>query len=665
MDSIRTYRWFGVAALALAMIALVWPMQGIAVNRDVQLDSETETWLDEADASATETFLVLLRDDGTQARVNEAQVMSDKVTRRTHVHTVLSERAESNDRVLRAMLGKRGVMDEVQSLQVFQSVNGFSITGTKAVVEALESWNLVESIDMEMTIQLDQPFAAEPLNQINAVEWNISKIGADQVQSDLGIDGSGVVVGGMDTGVRETHETLAGNYKCSGTSDSACWLDAVNGQSAPYDDQGHGSHTMGTAVGSEGIGVAPGAEWIACKAFNQFGGANGTDILECFDFFLAPGGDPANAPDIVVNSWGNSNGSFSGYQQAVTNWVNAGIYPEFSNGNSGPSCGTVGAPASYSNAVGTGATDINDTIASFSSRGPSPFGGIGKPDVSAPGVSIRSAWQNGDSSYNTISGTSMAGPHAAGLAALLLEADPTLSIDALTQNMKDNAVGIPASGCGSSGVPNNIYGWGRIDALASVQAALGGGGPAPTPTPPPSGSTVFADDFETVQSWTANPGGADAATTGLWERGNPEGTDITGPKQLDATASGSNALVTGASAGSSVGANDIDNGVTSIRSPDFTLTGSSSYDLSFSYYFAHYTNSSSDDFLRVKVVGSSTTTVFEELGAGNDDDAAWESTTVSLDAFAGQTVYLLIEAADAGTASLVEAAIDDIEVTGS
>ena len=495
MDSIRTYRWFGVAALALAMIALVWPMQGIAVNRDVQVDSETETWLDEADASATETFLVLLRDDGTQARVNEAQVMSDKITQRTHVHTVLSERAESNDRVLRAMLDKRGLANEVQDVQVFQSVNGFSITGTKAVVEALESWNLVESIDMEMTIQLDEPFTAEPLNQINAVEWNISKIGADQVQSQLGIDGSGVVVGGMDTGVRETHETLAGNYKCAGTSDSACWLDAVNGQSAPYDDQGHGSHTMGTAVGSEGIGVAPGAEWIACKAFNQFGGANGTDILECFDFFLAPGGDPANAPDIVVNSWGNTNGSFTGYQQAVTNWVNAGIYPAFSNGNSGPSCGTVGAPASYSNAVGTGATDINDTIASFSSRGPSPFGGIGKPDVSAPGVSIRSAWITSDSGYNTISGTSMAGPHTAGLAALLLEADPTLSIDALTQNMKDNAVGIPASGCDSSGVPNNIYGWGRIDALASVQAIGGGSGPAPTPTPPPADPPTITSVF--------------------------------------------------------------------------------------------------------------------------------------------------------------------------
>ncbi|NOK61714.1 MAG: hypothetical protein GFH27_549313n122 [Chloroflexi bacterium AL-W] len=490
MNSIRTYRWFGVAALALAMLALVWPMQGIAVNRDIAIDTETETWMDEADASATETFLVLLRDDGTQARVNQAQVMSDKTTRRTHVHTVLRERAESNERVLQAMLTKRGVADEVQDVQVFQSVNGFSITGTKAVVEALENWNLVESIDMEMTIQLDEPLAAEPLAQINAVEWNISKIGADQVQSQLGIDGSGVVVGGMDTGVRSTHEALAGNYKCAGTSNSACWLDAVNGQLSPYDDQGHGSHTMGTAVGSGGIGVAPGAEWIACKAFNSFGGATGTDILECFDFFLAPGGNPTNAPDIVINSWGNGNGSFSGYQQAVTNWVNAGIYPSFSNGNSGPSCGTVGAPASYSNAVGTGSTDINDTIANSSSRGPSPFGGIGKPDLSAPGVSIRSAWRTSDSGYNTISGTSMAGPHTAGLAALLLDADPTLSIDALTANMKANAVGIPASGCNSSGVPNNIYGWGRINAMASVQAALGGG-PTPTPTLPPTDPPII------------------------------------------------------------------------------------------------------------------------------------------------------------------------------
>lgn len=191
------------------------------------------------------------------------------------------------------------------------------------------------------------------------------------------------------------------------------------------------------------------------------------------------------------------------------------------------------------------------------------------------------------------------------------------------------------------------------------------GGTIPTPTPPPTGTPIFTDDFESANGWTTNPNGTDSATTGLWQRGNPQSTNYNGPKQLGTTVSGNNDLVTGASAGSSVGANDIDGGTTSIRSPNITLSSGSDYTLEFSYYLSHTSNSSSDDFLRVKVVGSTTTTVFEELGNSSDDDASWQSTTVSLNAFAGQTIYLLIEAADGGSPSLVEAAIDDLTITES
>jgi hypothetical protein len=120
--------------------------------------------------------------------------------------------------------------------------------------------------------------------------------------------------------------------------------------------------------------------------------------------------------------------------------------------------------------------------------------------------------------------------------------------------------------------------------------------------------------------------------------------------------------VTGRLAGSSVGSHDIDNGVTSIRSPNITLPSSGNITLSFAYYLSHYSNATSADFLRVTVVGDTTQTVFEELGAGNDDDAVWETFSTGLNSFAGQTVYLLIEAADAGSASLVEAAVDDVRI---
>ena len=145
--------------------------------------------------------------------------------------------------------------------------------------------------------------------------------------------------------------------------------------------------------------------------------------------------------------------------------------------------------------------------------------------------------------------------------------------------------------------------------------------------------------------------------------GDPAATDSSGPKQLGTTVSGVNDLVTGASAGASAGDFDIDGGVTSIRSPAITLPASGNLSLTFSYYMAHGTNSSSADYLRVRIVGTTTTTVFEELGAANDDDAAWATATISLNSYAGQTIRVLVEAADASTASLVEAAIDDVRIT--
>ncbi len=181
-----------------------------------------------------------------------------------------------------------------------------------------------------------------------------------------------------------------------------------------------------------------------------------------------------------------------------------------------------------------------------------------------------------------------------------------------------------------------------------------------------SSTTLFNDTFETSLGWTTNPSATDTATTGQWERGDPAATNDGGAKQLGTTVSGVNDLVTGRLAGTSAGTYDIDGGVTSIRSPAITLTGGTSYSLSFSYYMAHGSNSTSADFLRVRVVGSSgTSTVFTELGAANNDNGAWASTTVDLSAFAGESVRILVEAADASTASLVEAGVDDVKVTRS
>jgi hypothetical protein len=180
------------------------------------------------------------------------------------------------------------------------------------------------------------------------------------------------------------------------------------------------------------------------------------------------------------------------------------------------------------------------------------------------------------------------------------------------------------------------------------------------------GTTIYSDTFETATGWTTNPSGTDTATTGAWERGDPGATDSSGPKQLGTTVSGTFDLVTGAAAGSSAGDFDVDGGTTSIRSPAITLPATGTLTLNLSQYLAHGSNASSADFLRVSIVHSGgTTAVFTRTGAAADLDALWATASASLNPYAGQSIRILIEAADASGASLVEAAVDNVTITQS
>ena len=179
---------------------------------------------------------------------------------------------------------------------------------------------------------------------------------------------------------------------------------------------------------------------------------------------------------------------------------------------------------------------------------------------------------------------------------------------------------------------------------------------------------AFDDDLEIARGWTRDPLGSDTATGGRWARVNPAATaNSGGPKQLDRTASGSIALVTGGAAGSSASSNDVDGGRTTIQSRPIVLPSRTGQKLTFRSYLAHASNSSAADELRVSLVADdgTATTVFVEQGAADDDDAAWATTSVVLDAWAGTTVRIRIEAVDAGPASLVEAAVDDVRITRS
>jgi aminopeptidase S len=241
----------------------------------------------------------------------------------------------------------------------------------------------------------------------------------------------------------------------------------------------------------------------------------------------------------------------------------------------------------------------------------------------------------------------MATPHVSGAAALVLSRC-SLSTANLKANLMNNVDPV-------SSLSGRTVTGGRLNVDKAIRACAGGG------TPP---TTVFFDNFETNQGWVTNPNGTDTATTGTWERGDPETTTSGGTMQLGTTVSGVNDLVTARLAGAAVGTNDVDGGTTSIQSPAITLQGGTTFTLTFSYYLAHLNNSSTADFFRVSVVdGASVTTVFQELGAATQDNAAWATATVNLSQFAGRTIQIRIEAADASGASLVEAGVDDVRIT--
>ncbi|GAM14508.1 S8 family peptidase [Mesobacillus selenatarsenatis] len=381
---------------------------------------------------------------------------------------------------------KKGIAKDVHSYYV---VNGIAVTATREVMEKVAGFQEVDKILPNETRQLFVPEKSavavqDPAAKTNSIEWNIDRVGAPAVW-DMGIDGSGITVASIDTGVQWNHPALRDQYRgydavTGEASHADHWFDAVAGQSAPYDDHGHGTHVTGTMVGAErdganAIGVAPGAKWIAVKAFTAAGGTD-VDLLEAGEWILAPNGNPDLAPDVVNNSWGGGAGMDEWYRPMVQAWRAAEIFPEFSAGNTtfsnpgGP--GSVANPANYPESVATGATDINNNLGSFSLLGPSPYGEI-KPELSAPGVNIRSSVPGGgyEGGWN---GTSMAGPHVSAAVALLLQANSNLRVDELEEILMTTALPLTDNAYPES--PNNGYGAGLLnvfDAVSSVVSGLG------------------------------------------------------------------------------------------------------------------------------------------------------------------------------------------------
>lgn len=453
------------------------------------------------------TFLLKLKDQVDTHKVATDTAKTAKVQKQTSAKTkwmkrsavVSSLRAKANEtqHTIKAYLNEEKRNGNVKEFQSFYIVNAVAVTGTKEVMDKLASFPEVEKILPNETRQLITPTnKTSTHNKSNntsspqtagtaSIEWNIERVGAPQVWN-MGIDGAGTVVASIDTGVQWNHPALKEKYHGYNPAQPDQpdhiynWFDAVNGQASPYDDNGHGTHTMGTMVGSEPngtnqIGVAPGAKWIAVKAFTAEGSGSDVDLLEAGEWILAPkdaqgNPHPEKAPDVVNNSWGGGPGLDEWYRSIVQNWRAADIFPEFSAGNSGPDSGSIDAPSNYPESFATGATDIHNQIASFSSRGPSPYGEI-KPEVSAPGVNIRSSVP-GSGYEGGWNGTSMAGPHVSAVVALMKQANAALTVDEIEQILLDTAIPITDSAYPDS--PNNGYGHGLVNAIDAVSAVADG-----------------------------------------------------------------------------------------------------------------------------------------------------------------------------------------------
>lgn len=415
-----------------------------------------------------------------RANLDAARGVAGWRNRGQAVRDALTQTATRSQAPVRAFLSSRGA-----TVRPFWITNALRVETDQDTIDELQRRSDVAEVLPDRVYSIPPVERSAQRFGVNATEWGLDSIRVPEAWDTFGLKGEGVVIANIDTGVQFDHPALIAQYRGSldggGFNHEYNWFDPSNvcgfPSEVPCDNAGHGTHTMGTMVGDDGdpgdnqIGVAPHAKWIAAKGCEDFS-CSLDALLRSAEWILAPtdfngeNARPELRPNIVNNSWGGWGGD-PFFQDAVTAWVSVGIFPAFSAGNSGPSCGSVGSPGDYANAYAVGAYDSMGEIAYFSSRGPS-FDGVGKPNLAAPGVSVRSSVPG--NGYEYYDGTSMASPHLAGTVALMWAAAPALlgDIDATRAVLDETAVDTDDPSCGGTAENNNVWGEGRLDAFAAV-----------------------------------------------------------------------------------------------------------------------------------------------------------------------------------------------------
>jgi subtilisin family serine protease len=452
-------------------------------------------------------FLIILAE---QADLDPAYDIAEREERLIHVYETLVETADRTQRPFRNELDDLGI-----SYRPYYVINMIRVDGHRRLMARFEGRPGVAQVILNPNVReyprrIPMPYAGVG-EAIEGVQENLAAVHADAAW-ELGVEGEGVVVGGQDSGYDWDHPALKSRYRGwdgERADHDYNWHDAWDDTPVPFDDDSHGTHTMGTVLGDDGAGnrtgVAPKAEWIGCRNMRR-GFGNPGSYAECMEFLLAPypwGGDPfvdgdvSLAADVINNSWGcpRIEGCFpETLRPGVEALRAAGIMMVVSAGNEGPACNTATTPpANYDASFSVGATTNAGDVVGFSSRG--PVDSLVKPDIAAPGELVRSSVPGGGYAY--AGGTSMAGPHVAGIVALVWSVDADLigdiaateallcttavskpvdracSRESAPQGPLASLMPPPACACGAvTGVPNNVYGCGVVDGGAAVRRAL-------------------------------------------------------------------------------------------------------------------------------------------------------------------------------------------------
>jgi len=443
---------------------------GLPVQAQV-IDPGLQTLLDSLGPDDEVDVLVTLTDQVDIKKVKDKYKNKPKDELRTALITELKDKKDKTQKVIKDFL--KGKAIKITSFWIF---NGLAVTATKEVIIELADQPGIESIRLDDILVKSDSVSAGA----GAPEWNLITIRAPELW-DLGYTGAGIVVAIMDTGVDANHLDLASGWR--GGSNS--WYDPNGEHATPYDYDGHGTRVLGVMVGGDAtatvIGVAPGAQWIAVKMYNDAGVAEYSDIHLGFQWLLDPDDNPNtnDLPDVVNNSWGFRqlvDQCFTEYQPDIQALKAAEIAVIFSAGNLGPGSNTSESPANYPESFAVGSVDDTLAIASSSSRGPRPADcGVGiYPEVVAPGVNIKTC----DRTFGGVfpdafayaTGTSIAAPHVSGTMALLLGAFPAASVAELESAITDSAVDLGAAG------PDNDYGDGLIDIMEAYALLEQGAG---------------------------------------------------------------------------------------------------------------------------------------------------------------------------------------------